>query len=91
MRLGRLVLFNQRYGAYYRSHDVSSAEITLASWYKSSASAYNGDCVEVAHLRDGRVAVRDTKDRTSGPALIFTRSEWNAFLAGAKNGEFDSS
>ena len=89
MRLGRLVPFGSRYGAYYRSHGVTSAEIAMASWYKSSASSYNGDCVEVSHLRNGRVAVRDTKDTTSGPALIFTRSEWDAFLTGAKNGEFD--
>lgn len=90
MRLGRLVPFGSRYGAYYRSHGVTSAEIAMASWYKSSASGYNGNCVEVSHLGDGRVAVRDTKDTASGPALIFTRSEWDAFLAGAKNGEFDS-
>jgi hypothetical protein len=90
MWLGKLVSFNLRYGAYYRSHGASSAEIAVASWRKSSASAYNGDCVEVSHLRDGRVAVRDTKDRATGPTLIFTRSEWNAFIVGAKNGEFDS-
>lgn len=90
MRLAKLVSFNPRYGGYYRSHGVSTAEIAMASWYKSSASSYNGNCVEVSHLRDGRVAVRDTKDRASGPALIFTRPEWEAFLAGAKRGEFDS-
>jgi hypothetical protein len=91
MWLGRLVSFNSKYGAYYKSHGVSSAEIVEASWYKSSASGYNGNCVEIANLRDGCVAVRDTKDRASGPALIFTRPEWDAFLTGAKNGEFDSS
>jgi hypothetical protein len=90
MRLGRLLSINSRYGGYYRSQDVSSAEIAMASWYKSSASSYNGNCVEISHLRNGRVAVRDTKDRTSGPVLIFTRPEWDAFLTGAKNGEFDS-
>jgi hypothetical protein len=90
MRLGRLVSFRTRYGAYYKSHGVSSSEIAVASWYKSSASSYNGNCVEISHLQDGRVAVRDTKDRASGPALVFTRPEWDAFLAGAKNGEFDS-
>ena len=90
MRLGRLVSFAPRYGAYYKSHGVSSAEIAMAAWYKSSASGYNGNCVEVSCLQGGRVAVRDTKDRASGPALIFTRPEWDAFLTGAKNGEFDS-
>jgi hypothetical protein len=92
MRVRRSISFGAPYSyrTYYKAHDVHPAELTAASWFKSSASAYNGDCVEISHLRDGRVAVRDTKDRASGPALIFTLSEWNAFLAGAKNGEFDS-
>ena len=90
MRLGRLVSFSSWCSAYYSFHGVTSAEIATASWYKSSASSYNGDCVEVSRLQDGHVAVRDTKDRASGPALIFTRPEWEAFLTGAKNGEFDS-
>jgi phosphatidylserine decarboxylase len=56
-------------------------------WFKSSASAA-GNCVEVAHLPGGGVAVRDTKDRAKTPHA-YTRSEWDAFLIGAKNGEFD--
>lgn len=92
MRVRRLISFGTPYNyrTYYRAHDVHSAELATASWYKSSVSSYNGNCVEISHLRDGRVAVRDTKDRASGPALIFTRPEWDAFLTGAKNGEFDS-
>jgi hypothetical protein len=56
-------------------------------WFKSSFSAA-GNCVEVAHLPGGGIAVRDTKDRTKTPH-VYTRPEWEAFLAGAKNGEFD--
>jgi len=56
-------------------------------WFKSSASGSCG-CVEVAHLPEGGVALRDTKDRTKA-AHIYTRDEWQAFLIGAKNGEFD--
>jgi Domain of unknown function (DUF397) len=56
-------------------------------WFKSSFSAA-GNCVEVAHLPGGGVAVRDTKDRAKTPH-VYTRPEWEAFLAGAKNGEFD--
>ena len=56
-------------------------------WFKSSASAA-GNCVEVAHLPSGGVAVRDTKDRAKSPH-VYTRPEWEAFLIGAKNGEFD--
>lgn len=55
-------------------------------WRKSSASL-NGDCVEVASLPDG-VAVRDSKN-PDGAMLMFTRSEWRAFLTGAGKGEFN--
>jgi hypothetical protein len=37
---------------------------------------------------DGVVAVRDSKD-PAGPALVFTPAEWDAFVGGAKDGEFD--
>ena len=74
---------------YYQVHGVRPAEISAASWMKSSWSNYNGNCVEVAHLKHGHVGVRDTKDLEQGPVLIFTRPEWDAFLMGAKSGEFD--
>lgn len=57
-------------------------------WHKSSFSGGgNGNCVEVATLAAGWVAVRDSKDR-SGPALVFTPGEWSAFLDGVRAGEF---
>jgi hypothetical protein len=56
-------------------------------WFKSSFSAA-GNCVEVAHLPSGGVTVRDSKDRGKA-AHVFTRGEWEAFLAGVMNGEFD--
>jgi hypothetical protein len=61
-------------------------DLSTASWRKSSWSNANG-CVEVAFVQ-GRVAVRDSKDRT-GPVLLFTSHEWDAFLRGARDGEFD--
>jgi hypothetical protein len=57
-------------------------------WIKSSFSFANGDCVEVAGLPDGSIGVRDSKD-AAGPVLQFTHSEWQAFIGGARNGEFD--
>jgi Domain of unknown function (DUF397) len=78
-----------RFDAYHRSHGVFPAEIARASWRKSSASAYNGNCVEISRLEGNRIGIRDTKDMEQGPILIFTHAEWEAFLSGAKNGEFD--
>jgi len=66
---------------------MAALNLAGAAWYKSSRSSGNGNCVEVAVL-DEAVAVRDSKDR-SGPVLIFTSAEWDAFMAGAKDGEFD--
>jgi hypothetical protein len=76
--------------SYYQLHGVRSEDIAHAMWRKSSISAYNGSCFEIARLLEDRVGVRDTKDKGSGPVLIFNRNEWNAFLLGAKAGEFDS-
>jgi len=56
-------------------------------WFKSSFSAA-GNCVEVAHMPGGGVALRDSKDRAKEPH-VYTRGEWEAFLRAAKNGEFD--
>ncbi|HXW45249.1 MAG TPA: DUF397 domain-containing protein [Streptosporangiaceae bacterium] len=57
-------------------------------WRKSTASNPSGNCVEIAALPDGSVAIRNSRDPV-GPALVYNRAEMAAFLAGAKNGEFD--
>jgi hypothetical protein len=57
-------------------------------WRKSTASNPNGACVEVVPLPGGDVAMRNSR-HPSGPALVYTRAEIAAFLAGAKSGEFD--
>jgi uncharacterized protein DUF397 len=68
---------------------MSPHDLSTAAWHKSSRSNGNGgnNCVEVASL-DAAVAVRDSKN-PDGPALMFAPAEWNTFLDGAKDGEFD--
>lgn len=58
------------------------------SWIKSSLSLAQGSCVEVASLPEGGIGIRDGKD-PAGQMLRFTPGEWQAFLGGARNGEFD--
>ncbi|MEV0823779.1 DUF397 domain-containing protein [Nonomuraea rubra] len=60
------------------------------AWHISSFSADGGgNCVEAGPLQDGsgRVAVRHSK--LKGNVIIYSKAEWQAFLAGVRAGEFD--
>ncbi|MFF0500752.1 DUF397 domain-containing protein [Nocardia aobensis] len=65
-----------------------NADLSGANWFKSTYSGGGQDCIEVAFLAEGPVGVRDSKDRT-GPALIFTPTEWDAFTSTVKANGFD--
>ncbi|MFI1462115.1 DUF397 domain-containing protein [Nocardia carnea] len=65
-----------------------SIDLSGARWFKSTHSGGGNDCVEVAHLDEGMVGVRDSKN-SSGPALVLTPAQWDAFLADAANSELD--
>ncbi|MQA61888.1 MAG: DUF397 domain-containing protein [Actinophytocola sp.] len=64
------------------------AEDLSVAWRKSKRSGAVGNCVEVARLSTGEIAMRNSRFPT-GPALVYTEAEIAAFLAGAKDGEFD--
>jgi Domain of unknown function (DUF397) len=63
-------------------------QLGAVQWRKSQASNPSGNCVEVAALPSGDVAVRNSR-HPAGPALVYTRAEVAAFLAGVRAGEFD--
>lgn len=67
---------------------IFGSELSNALWRKSERSVNNGACIEFAPVPKGGIAIRDSKD-PYGPALVYTLSEWHAFLDGAKRGEFD--
>lgn len=61
-------------------------ELSGAEWRKSSCSGNNGgECVEVAGLLNGEVAVRDSKD-PEGPAVALTADAWAEFTDRTKRG-----
>ncbi|GAA2680837.1 MULTISPECIES: DUF397 domain-containing protein [Actinosynnema] len=67
---------------------MSAASLQGVVWRKSARSGALGNCVELADLVDGGIAVRNSRF-PDGPALVYTREEVAAFVAGAKDGEFD--
>ncbi|MEU7632556.1 DUF397 domain-containing protein [Nocardia sp. NPDC049220] len=67
--------------------DTSINEI-IGTWRKSSFSNPSGNCVEVAEAANGQVAVRNSRDPEGG-VIFYTRPEIDAFVRGAKAGEFD--
>nr|WP_285595524.1 DUF397 domain-containing protein [Kineosporia sp. NBRC 101731] len=64
------------------------ADLISAEWKKSARSGSQGNCVEMAALQDGQVAVRNSRF-PQGPALVYTHAEIEALILGAKDGDFD--
>ncbi|GGM54330.1 transcriptional regulator [Longimycelium tulufanense] len=71
------------------THNSQSAELLAgAAWRKSRYSGALGNCVELATLPGGQIALRNSR-HPDGPAVLYTRDEVAAFLSGVKDGEFD--
>lgn len=69
---------------------MSSMDLAGVVWRKSTRSGDSGgtNCVEVAALADGRVAVRNSNAPEAG-VLFFTRAEMAAWIGGVQDHEFD--
>jgi hypothetical protein len=70
------------------ARDGVPAEHSRMVWRKSIQSNPSGNCVELAALPSGEVAVRNSR-HPYGLVLVYTRTEIAAFLAGVKDGQFD--
>ena len=68
--------------------DPGHPDLAGAAWRKSSHSNGATNCVEVAMLEDGSVGVRHSR-RPDAEVIVYSRSEWAAFVAGVKAAEFE--
>jgi len=60
-------------------------DATDVRWRKSTFSGSNGECVEVAELADGAIAVRNSNNPGAG-MVLFTRAEMAAWVKGCQAG-----
>lgn len=69
-----------------KAHIRDQLDFSTAEWITSTDDE-DEPGVEIAFV-DGYVGMRNGAD-PEGPVLVFTPEEWDAFVAGAKDGEFD--
>jgi hypothetical protein len=72
--------------AVYNGMPASS--LTEVEWAASRHGDPGASRAQMAMLPSGSIAMISSRD-PGGPALIFTHAEIEAFMAGAKDGEFD--
>ena len=69
-----------------------SLDLSAAQWQRGEGAEGDGEQVEVAFVphSDGvtYVAMRNSA-QPEGPVLVFTPAEWDSFVKGARDGEFD--
>jgi len=65
---------------------VTDLELSSTTWRKSTASG-GGNCVEVSFV--GKSVLMRNSRNPQGPVLSFTHPEWEAFVKGVRDDEFD--
>lgn len=68
---------------------TASADLSAATWRKSTRSSGGGsNCIEVAHL-PGLIAIRDSKN-PDGAALIITPTAFRKLADGIRHGTLNT-
>lgn len=67
-------------------HPKGDFDLTRAVWQRAAGDT-SDSAVEVAFV-DDLIGMRNSAE-PDGPVLVFTQAEWDAFVAGAQDGEFD--
>lgn len=76
-----------------KAHVRGKLDLTNAEWQRAAEpdADPDGEYVEIAFVphTDGATYVAMRNSKQLEPVLVFTMAEWDAFVAGAKDGEFD--
>ena len=73
-----------------KKHIRGTIDLSNAVWRRAAGSEkVPGSHLEIAFLPDHYVAMRSSEHPRDDQTLIFTPSEWEAFVLGAKDGEFN--
>lgn len=67
-------------------HPKGDFDLSRAEWRRANGDDSEGS-VEVAFV-DDLIGLRNSAE-PDGPVLVFTKDEWDAFVGGAQDGEFD--
>jgi hypothetical protein len=67
-------------------HPKGDFDLSRAVWQRAEGDDSEG-AVEIAFV-DDLIGMRNSAE-PDGPVLVFTQAEWDAFVAGAQDGEFD--
>ena len=72
----------------YRFHGQSAADLGAAPSRKRSFGTASGKSADLVRTRARRIGAPGARDE-EGPALFFTRAEWEAFMSGAQRIDLD--
>ena len=74
-------------GTQAEKDELYGLDISGVEWEGPPGTSPDEERVEIAHLPGGGVAMRSSLDRET--VLRYTAAEWEAFVLGARDGEFD--
>ncbi|MCZ0981509.1 DUF397 domain-containing protein [Streptomyces diastatochromogenes] len=67
--------------------ELYALDISGVVWEGAPGTSPDEERVEIARLPEGAVAMRSSLDKDT--VLRYTKAEWDAFVLGARDGEFD--
>lgn len=68
-------------------NELYALDISGVEWQSAPGTEEHEERVEIAYLPGGAVAMRSSLDPDT--VLRYTEAEWQAFVLGARDGEFD--